>query len=127
MLSFRACSLVSKVMMKPVLALIGRPNVGKSTLFNRLTRSRDALVADFPGLTRDRKYGTGDMDGRGYLLIDTGGLSGEHDGIDAQMFKQTQAAIQEADAILFIVDGKQGMTAADETIAQDIRAKAKPF
>jgi GTP-binding protein len=114
-------------MMKPVLALIGRPNVGKSTLFNRLTRSRDALVADFPGLTRDRKYGTGDMDGRGYLLIDTGGLSGEHDGIDAQMFKQTQAAIQEADAILFIVDGKQGMTAADETIAQDIRATGKPI
>jgi GTP-binding protein len=114
-------------MMKPVLALIGRPNVGKSTLFNRLTRSRDALVADFPGLTRDRKYGTGDLNGRGYLLIDTGGLSGEQDGIDAQMFKQTQAAIQEAHAILFIVDGKQGMTAADESIAQDIRATGKPI
>lgn len=111
--------------MKPVLALIGRPNVGKSTLFNRLTRSRDALVADFPGLTRDRKYGTGDRNGRGYLLIDTGGLSGDEVGIDEFMLKQTQAAIQEADAILFIVDGRQGLTAADEKIAQDARQTGK--
>ena len=107
--------------MKPVLALIGRPNVGKSTLFNRLTRSRDALVADFPGLTRDRKYGTGELNGRSYMLIDTGGLSGEEVGIDEHMAKQTRAAMQEADAILFIVDGKQGLTAADQQIAQDIR------
>lgn len=112
--------------MKPVLALIGRPNVGKSTLFNRLTRSRDALVADFPGLTRDRKYGTGDHNGRGYMLIDTGGLSGEEAGIDEFMAKQTRAAITESDAILFLVDGRQGMTAADEQIAQDVRMTGKP-
>ena len=112
--------------MKPVLALIGRPNVGKSTLFNRLTRSRDALVADFPGLTRDRKYGTGELNGRGYMLIDTGGLSGEEVGIDEHMAKQTRAAMQESDAILFIVDGKQGLTAADQQIAQDIRIMGKP-
>lgn len=113
-------------MMKPVLALVGRPNVGKSTLFNRLTRSRDALVADFPGLTRDRKYGTGDLNGRAYMLIDTGGLSGEEAGIDEYMAKQTHAAIQEADALLFIVDGKQGMTAADEMIASHLRQTGKP-
>lgn len=113
-------------MMKPVLALIGRPNVGKSTLFNHLTRSRDALVADFPGLTRDRKYGTGDLNGRGFLLIDTGGLSGEEAGIDEYMAKQTHAAIREADALMFIVDGKQGMTAADEMIARDLRQTGKP-
>lgn len=112
--------------MKPVLALIGRPNVGKSTLFNRLTRSRDALVADFPGLTRDRKYGTGDHNGRGYMLIDTGGLSGEETGIDEYMAKQTRAAITEASAILFLVDGRQGLTAADEQIAQDVRMTGKP-
>lgn len=112
--------------MKPVLALIGRPNVGKSTLFNRLTRSRDALVADFPGLTRDRQYGTGNHHGRSYLLIDTGGLSGEETGIDAYMAKQTRAAMQECDAILFIVDGRQGLTAADQQIAQDIRVMGKP-
>ncbi len=113
--------------MKPVLALIGRPNVGKSTLFNRLTRSRDALVADFPGLTRDRKYGTGDFNGRGYMLIDTGGLSGEEAGIDEYMAKQTRAAIKEADALLFLVDGKQGLTAADEMIAADLRQTGKPI
>ena len=113
-------------MMKPVLALIGRPNVGKSTLFNHLTRSRDALVADFPGLTRDRKYGAGDLNGRGFLLIDTGGLSGEEAGIDEYMAKQTHAAIREADALMFIVDGKQGMTAADEMIARDLRQTGKP-
>lgn len=112
--------------MKPTFALIGRPNVGKSTLFNRLTRSRDALVADFPGLTRDRKYGTGVFDEREYLLVDTGGLSGEHEGIDEYMARQTKAAIHEADAILFMVDGKQGLTAADEQIARDIRLTGKP-
>ena len=112
--------------MKPVLALIGRPNVGKSTLFNRLTRSRDALVADFPGLTRDRKYGMGELNGRGYHLIDTGGLSGEAAGIDEYMAKQTRAAIGEADALIFIVDGKQGLTAADEMIAADLRQTGKP-
>ncbi|CAG0908109.1 unnamed protein product, partial [Cyprideis torosa] len=103
--------------MKPALALIGRPNVGKSTLFNRLTRSRDALVANFPGLTRDRKYGTGEAFEREYLVIDTGGLSGEQEGIDEYMAKQTLAAIDEADAVLFLVDGKQGLNGGDELIA----------
>ncbi|WP_020558660.1 ribosome biogenesis GTPase Der [Thiofilum flexile] len=112
--------------MKPVLALIGRPNVGKSTLFNRLTRSRDALVADFPGLTRDRKYGLGELDEREYHVIDTGGLSGEEVGIDEHMAKQSKAAIAEADAVLFIVDGKHGRTGADEMIADLLRVSNKP-
>lgn len=112
--------------MKPALALVGRPNVGKSTLFNRLTRSRDALVADFPGLTRDRKYGTGNLQEREYLVIDTGGLSGEQAGIDEYMARQTLAAIEEADAILFLVDGRQGLTGADEQIATHLRQTGKP-
>ncbi|MEZ5535769.1 MAG: ribosome biogenesis GTPase Der [Thiolinea sp.] len=112
--------------MKPALALIGRPNVGKSTLFNRLTRSRDALVANFPGLTRDRKYGTGEAFEREYLVIDTGGLSGEQEGIDEYMAKQTLAAIDEADAVLFLVDGKQGLNAGDELIADHVRQTGKP-
>ncbi len=112
--------------MKPVLTLVGRPNVGKSTLFNRLTRSRDALVADFPGLTRDRKYGTGNLFEREYLLIDTGGLSGEQEGIDEFMARQTQAAIDEADALMFIVDAREGLNAADEQIAHKLRQTGKP-
>jgi len=112
--------------MKPVFALVGRPNVGKSTLFNRLTRSRDALVADFPGLTRDRKYGTGSMFERDYLLIDTGGLSGELDGIDEFMARQTQAAIAEADALFLIVDGREGLSSGDEYIAESLRQTGKP-
>lgn len=112
--------------MKPALALIGRPNVGKSTLFNRLTRSRDALVANFPGLTRDRKYGTGEAFEREYLVIDTGGLSGEQEGIDEYMAQQTLAAIDEADAVLFLVDGKQGLNGGDELIADHIRQTGKP-
>ncbi len=112
--------------MRPVFALVGRPNVGKSTLFNRLTRSRDALVADFPGLTRDRKYGTGEMFDRDYLVIDTGGLSGEDVGIDEQMARQTLAAVAEADAMMFIVDGKQGLNVGDEYIAQQLRETGKP-
>ncbi len=112
--------------MRPVFALIGRPNVGKSTLFNRLTRSRDALVADFPGLTRDRKYGTGSMFDRDYLVIDTGGLSGEEEGIDQYMARQTLAAVAEADAMIFIVDGKQGLNAGDQLIAQRLRETGKP-
>lgn len=112
--------------MKPILALIGRPNVGKSTLFNRMTRSRDALVADFPGLTRDRKYGSGDIFEREYRVIDTGGLSGEEVGIDEHMAQQTLAAVEEADAMLFLVDGKHGLTAADQMIANQLRQSNKP-
>ena len=119
--------------MKPVFALVGRPNVGKSTLFNRLTKSRDALVADFPGLTRDRKYGQGvlgkdDSDGgheRDYLVIDTGGLSGEDAGIDEYMAAQTWLAVDEANTVLFMVDAKEGLTGADHIVATRLRKAGK--
>lgn len=111
--------------MKPVIALVGRPNVGKSTLFNRLTRSRDALVADFPGLTRDRKYGTGELGTKDYLVIDTGGLSGDDDGIDTYMASQTWMAVEEANILLFLVDGADGLTAADEMVATRLRQTGK--
>jgi len=113
--------------MKPVIALVGRPNVGKSTLFNVLTRSRDALVADYPGLTRDRKYGTARSEGREFLVVDTGGLSGEAQGIDMRMAEQTQLAIQEADAIVLLVDGREGLTGVDQEIAETLRRSAKPL
>lgn len=113
--------------MKPVIALVGRPNVGKSTLFNALTRTRDALVADYPGLTRDRQYGTGKVGERSYLVVDTGGLSGEDEGIDGEMAQQVLAAIGESDAVLFMVDGRDGMTAADEAIAAHLRQCGKPI
>ncbi len=112
--------------MLPVIALVGRPNVGKSTLFNFLTRTRDALVADFPGLTRDRKYGRGVVGGRPYLVVDTGGLSGEAEGVDVLMARQTELAIGEADAVLFLVDARDGLTAADEAIAGRLRRTGKP-
>ncbi|MDG6774083.1 ribosome biogenesis GTPase Der [Thiomicrorhabdus sp. ZW0627] len=108
-------------MSKPVIALVGRPNVGKSTLFNRLTRSRDAIVADYPGLTRDRQYGTGRIGHSPYIVVDTGGLSGETDGVDPLMASQVQAALEEADAVLFLVDGRQGLTHGDEVIANYVR------
>ena len=111
--------------MNPVIALVGRPNVGKSTLFNRLTRSRDALVADFAGLTRDRKYGEGKVGGKPYIVIDTGGISGDEEGIDFAMAEQSLLAIDEADIVLFMVDGKAGLTAADEMIAQHLREQGK--
>ena len=113
--------------LQPVLAIVGRPNVGKSTLFNRLTRSRDALVADFPGLTRDRQYGTLRLLEKPVVLVDTGGLSGEKAGVDPLMEKQVRLAIEEADGILFVVDGFAGLTPADEVIAQDLRAYGKPI
>ena len=109
--------------MIPVIALVGRPNVGKSTLFNRLTRSRDALVADYPGLTRDRKYGEGEMFDRRFMLIDTGGITGDEEGIDAEMAGQSQQAIDEADIVLFMVDCRAGLTPADEVIARQLRQK----
>lgn len=108
--------------MKPILVLVGRPNVGKSTLFNRLTRTRDAIVADIPGLTRDRHYGTGRVGDKPYLVMDTGGLEPEvKDGIMHAMAKQTLQAIDEADKVLFIVDGRQGVTAHDRMIAEQLR------
>ena len=111
--------------MLPVIALVGRPNVGKSTLFNVLTRTRDALVADFPGLTRDRKYGHGTHQGNTFIVIDTGGLSGESEELDERMAQQTLLAIEEANIVLFMVDGRDGLTAADEAIATQIRRFGK--
>ena len=110
----------------PVIALVGRPNVGKSTLFNRLTRSRDALVADFAGLTRDRKYGRALLSGHPFLVIDTGGLTGGEAGIDAAMAEQSRAAIDEADAVLFMVDATSGVSASDDTVANMLRRTDKP-
>ncbi|WP_435276501.1 ribosome biogenesis GTPase Der [Psychrobium sp. nBUS_13] len=107
--------------MLPVVALVGRPNVGKSTLFNRLTRTRDALVADFPGLTRDRKYGQAKLGGYEFLLIDTGGIQGDEEGIDALMAEQSLQAIEEADVVLFLVDARDGIMVADEAIAHHLR------
>ena len=111
--------------MLPVIALVGRPNVGKSTLFNRLTRSRDALVADYPGLTRDRKYGFGKLGPIPYLVIDTGGVAGGEEGIDEAMVEQTVKALQEADAAIVMVDGRSGITAADEHVAALARRHAR--
>ncbi|TDR51434.1 GTP-binding protein [Halomonas ventosae] len=111
--------------MTPVIALVGRPNVGKSTLFNRLTRSRDALVADFPGLTRDRKYGNGMLGDKAYTVIDTGGISGDEEGIDAAMAEQSLVAIDEADIVLFLVDARAGLNVADEAIANHLRVNQK--
>ena len=96
--------------MVPVVALVGRPNVGKSTLFNRLTRTRDALVADFPGLTRDRKYGQAKLGEHEFIVIDTGGIDGSEEGVETKMAQQSLAAIDEADVVLFMVDGRAGLT-----------------
>lgn len=112
--------------MLPVVALVGRPNVGKSTLFNRLTRSRDALVADFPGLTRDRKYGQAKYEGLQFIVVDTGGISGDENGIDAEMAQQSLLAIEEADVVLFLLDARAGLTVADEAIARHLRMQNKP-
>jgi len=111
--------------MLPVIALIGRPNVGKSTLFNRLTRSRDALVADYPGLTRDRQYGFGKVGPVPYLVIDTGGVAGGESGISELMVEQTVIALQEADVAIVMVDGRSGLTAADEHVAELARKYAR--
>ena len=111
--------------MLPVIALIGRPNVGKSTLFNRLTRSRDALVADYPGLTRDRQYGFGRLGQIPYLVIDTGGVAGGEVGIEEAMVEQTVRALKEADAAIVMVDGRSGLTAADEHVADLARKHSK--
>ncbi len=112
--------------MKPVIALVGRPNVGKSTLFNVLTRTRDALVADYAGLTRDRKYGDGAVGERPYLVVDTGGLTGDEQGIDGEMADQVLKAIGESDRVLFMVDGRGGLTAGDEAIAHYLRQSGCP-
>ena len=113
--------------MLPILVLVGRPNVGKSTLFNRLTKSRAALVADFPGLTRDRQYGRGSAGGRRFIVVDTGGFEPvATSGILHEMAKQTRAAIAEADAVVFLVDGREGLTEQDRTIARLLRRTGQP-
>jgi GTPase len=113
--------------MKPVIALVGRPNVGKSTLFNRLTKSRDAIVADFAGLTRDRHYGNGRQGKHEYIVIDTGGFEPDaSSGIYREMAKQTQQAVAEADVVLFVVDARAGVSAQDHDIAKYLRRLSKP-
>lgn len=113
--------------MKPVIALVGRPNVGKSTLFNRLTKSRDAIVADFAGLTRDRHYGNGRQGKHEYIVIDTGGFEPDaSDGIFKEMAKQTQQAVAEADVVIFVVDARAGLSAQDHDIARYLRRLGKP-
>lgn len=112
--------------MIPVIALVGRPNVGKSTLFNRLTKSRDALVADFAGLTRDRKYGEAQFREQRFIVIDTGGLAGDEEGIDLAMADQSRQAVEEADLVLFLVDSRAGLTTGDQQIAQFLRQRSKP-
>ena len=112
--------------MTPVIALVGRPNVGKSTLFNRLTQSQDALVADFPGLTRDRQYGEATYDNKPFIIIDTGGVGVEDLAVDALMSKQSAVALDEADIVFFIVDGRTGLTPVDRDIATELRKIDKP-
>ena len=112
--------------MKPVIAIVGRPNVGKSTLFNRLTKSRDAIVADFSGLTRDRHYGDGRIGDREFIVVDTGGFEPTCDsGIVKEMAKQTRQAVAEADAVIFVVDVRAGVSAQDHDIARYLRTVGK--
>ncbi|MDO3385119.1 ribosome biogenesis GTPase Der [Gilvimarinus sp. SDUM040013] len=111
--------------MIPVIALVGRPNVGKSTMFNRLTRTRDAIVANHAGLTRDRKYGEGRVGDHRFMLIDTGGISGEEEGIDSEMANQSLQAMDEADIVLFMVSARDGLLAADHLIAKQLRQRGK--
>jgi GTPase len=111
----------------PVIALVGRPNVGKSTLFNYLTRTREALVADFPGLTRDRKYGRVKHGNRPCLVVDTGGIADNAEGIESVSRKQVQIALEEADIVLFMVDAREGLSASDKIIADTLRKLSKPI
>ena len=113
--------------MKPVIALVGRPNVGKSTLFNRLTRSRDAIVHDMPGVTRDRHYGEGRLGERGFIAIDTGGMEPGAEGIFVEMGRQAEQAIAESDAVVLVVDGRAGLTPGDRAIAQKLRRTKTPL
>jgi GTP-binding protein len=113
--------------MIPVIAIVGRPNVGKSTLFNQLTRSRDALVADMPGVTRDRQYGEGKIGDVPFIVIDTGGIAGEEFGIHGLTKEQVKLALHEADRVLFVLDAKEGLTVDDEHIAQELRQLGKPI
>ncbi len=117
----------SSSLMLPVVALVGRPNVGKSTLFNALTRTRDALVADQPGVTRDRHYGTCRLGGPEFLLVDTGGLNEAKEGLDVLTEQQSRAAIDESDLVVFIVDARDGLVPQDSQIVRMLRQTGKPF
>ena len=112
--------------MRPTVALVGRPNVGKSTLFNKLTHSRDALVADVPGLTRDRRYGEAQLDDLTINLVDTGGLYGDHSLADV-LAEQTRLAVQEADLVVLLLDGREGVTTADEEVVRYLRRESADF
>lgn len=112
-------------MLVPVIALVGRPNVGKSTLFNRLTKTQNALVADFPGLTRDRQYGDAHFHGKSFIVVDTGGIGVDDLAVDNLMSRQSTAAIDEADQVFFIVDGRDGLTGIDQSIATTLRRASK--
>lgn len=111
--------------MIPVIALVGRPNVGKSTLFNRLTRTQDALVADFPGLTRDRQYGQAVFEDKSFIVVDTGGIGVDDIEVDGLMSKQSAIALEESDIVLFIVDGRSGIVGIDENVASNLRKLSK--
>ena len=113
--------------MLPLIALVGRPNVGKSTLFNCLTRTRNALVADLPGLTRDRQYGIGRVGPRSYLVLDTGGLSDAVSGLEGLVAQQAWRAVAEADAVLLLVDGRAGLSSGDQDVAKELRRAGKPL
>jgi GTP-binding protein len=113
--------------MLPVVALVGRPNVGKSTLFNVLTRSRDALVADLPGVTRDRHYGVCHLDERAFVVVDTGGLSGVDEGLDALTAQQVRLAIDEAQALVLVLDARDGLLPQDRSILDELRRSGKPI
>lgn len=111
----------------PVVAIVGRPNVGKSTLFNRLTRTRNALISDFPGTTRDRQYGEVKLDGHRFILIDTGGITDEVDQVGKLITQQAMQAIEDADKIIFVIDGKSGITSEDQAIGKMLRRAKKPL
>lgn len=113
--------------MLQVVAIVGRPNVGKSTLFNKLTRTRDALISDFPGTTRDRQYGTVHLDDRDFIIIDTGGITEETDDVGKLITQQALQAIDDADKVLFVIDGKSGITPEDNMIAEMLRRRGKPL
>src|SRR5689334_15507043 len=112
--------------MLPVIALVGRPNVGKSTLFNVLTGTRDALVADLPGLTRDRQYGFGKVGPVPYIVVDTGGLVERAGALEARMAEQALRAVTEADRVVLVLDGREGLTPADTFVANALRRSGKP-
>ena len=114
--------------MLPIVVIVGRPNVGKSTLFNRLTRTRDAIVHDEPGITRDRHYGRGRVGTKSYLVVDTGGFEPvATEGIYHEMARQTRQAVDEADMVLFMVDARAGLTAQDRIIGDELRKSGRPI